>query len=283
MIEALATLLVYQLIGETLTYGFGLPIPGPVIGMALLLLTLALRPKLLATIKTTSTTLLSHLSLLFRLRVFAQLPYCRLSRNHFPQFRRTHDNLVQPHAPFETGLAAHVAALAFVKRAALNRCRINANLYQFVRGRLILNFAVGANHANQPLRHHRLQRRRNQKRLCAHVRHAPQRFNRVIGMDGRQHHMPRETGLQTDIQRFRVAHFAHQHHVRVLPQKRAHDARERQFFRDLRLRDMVGKFVLNRVFHRNDVALFTVNFVDARRTAWRSFPLPVGPVTSSRP
>ena len=65
MIEAIATLLIYQLIGETLTFSFGLPIPGPVIGMALLLVTLALRPALLARIKATGTTLLSHLSLLF--------------------------------------------------------------------------------------------------------------------------------------------------------------------------------------------------------------------------
>ena len=65
MIEAIATLLIYQLIGETLTFGFGLPIPGPVIGMALLLVTLGLRPALLAKIKPTGTTLLSHLSLLF--------------------------------------------------------------------------------------------------------------------------------------------------------------------------------------------------------------------------
>ena len=65
MIEAIATLLIYQLIGETLTFSFGLPIPGPVIGMALLLVTLALRPALLAKIRSTGTTLLSHLSLLF--------------------------------------------------------------------------------------------------------------------------------------------------------------------------------------------------------------------------
>jgi holin-like protein len=65
MIQAIAILLIYQLIGETLTFGFGLPIPGPVIGMALLLGTLALRPSLLVTIKSTGTTLLSHLSLLF--------------------------------------------------------------------------------------------------------------------------------------------------------------------------------------------------------------------------
>jgi holin-like protein len=65
MIAALSILLGFQLVGETLTYAFGLPIPGPVIGMALLLATLALRPSLLTSIKTVGTTLLSHLSLLF--------------------------------------------------------------------------------------------------------------------------------------------------------------------------------------------------------------------------
>lgn len=65
MIAAIATLLVYQLVGETLSFGLGLPIPGPVIGMALLLATLALRPALLGRVKATGTTLLSHLSLLF--------------------------------------------------------------------------------------------------------------------------------------------------------------------------------------------------------------------------
>ena len=65
MIEAFAILLGFQLIGETLTFGFGLPIPGPVIGMALLLVTLALRPGLVAKIRGTGNTVLSHLSLMF--------------------------------------------------------------------------------------------------------------------------------------------------------------------------------------------------------------------------
>ena len=65
MIEAFAVLLGFQLIGETLTFGFGLPIPGPVIGMALLLVTFALRPGLVAKIRSTGNTVLSHLSLLF--------------------------------------------------------------------------------------------------------------------------------------------------------------------------------------------------------------------------
>ena len=65
MIEAIALLLVYQLVGEALAFSLALPVPGPVIGMALLLATLALRPALLPRIKGTGTTLLSHLSLLF--------------------------------------------------------------------------------------------------------------------------------------------------------------------------------------------------------------------------
>jgi holin-like protein len=65
MIPALATLLVFQLIGEALVRTLALPMPGPVVGMALLLLTLVLRPSLLALIKPTTQTLLQHFSLLF--------------------------------------------------------------------------------------------------------------------------------------------------------------------------------------------------------------------------
>ena len=65
MIAALTQLLVFQLIGEIITRGLDLPIPGPVIGMALLFAVLALRNGPSETLQTTSQTLLSHLSLLF--------------------------------------------------------------------------------------------------------------------------------------------------------------------------------------------------------------------------
>ncbi|MEO9102081.1 MAG: CidA/LrgA family protein [Burkholderiaceae bacterium] len=65
MIPALAVLLVCQLIGETLVRMLTLPIPGPVLGMALLLLALVWRPGVLAAIKPTTQTLLQHFSLLF--------------------------------------------------------------------------------------------------------------------------------------------------------------------------------------------------------------------------
>ncbi len=65
ILHALATLLVFQLIGEAASYALALPIPGPVLGMTLLLAAVALRRDLLARLKPTTSTLLTHLSLLF--------------------------------------------------------------------------------------------------------------------------------------------------------------------------------------------------------------------------
>ena len=69
MLAALTWLLLYQLTGEILVHVLDLPVPGPVIGMALLFLTLMIRgygerpiPRAL---QQTANTLLQHLSLLF--------------------------------------------------------------------------------------------------------------------------------------------------------------------------------------------------------------------------
>jgi holin-like protein len=43
MLQALATLLVFQTIGEVLSFALALPVPGPVLGMALLLTLLLAR------------------------------------------------------------------------------------------------------------------------------------------------------------------------------------------------------------------------------------------------
>ena len=69
MLAALTWLLLYQLTGEILAHVLDLPVPGPVIGMALLFITLVIRgygarpiPRAL---QQTANTLLQHLSLLF--------------------------------------------------------------------------------------------------------------------------------------------------------------------------------------------------------------------------
>ena len=65
MLRALAILLGFQLAGEFLSQLFGIPVPGPVIGMALLFAVMSLWPSLAVALRETATQLLQHLSLLF--------------------------------------------------------------------------------------------------------------------------------------------------------------------------------------------------------------------------
>jgi len=65
MLAALTQLLLFQLAGEVIARGLALPVPGPVIGMLLLFLALALRGGPGHELQQTSQNLLQHLSLLF--------------------------------------------------------------------------------------------------------------------------------------------------------------------------------------------------------------------------
>ena len=65
MIGALTLLLVYQLVGEVIARSLDLPVPGPVIGMLLLFLTLLARGGPGKSLRETAGGLLQHLSLLF--------------------------------------------------------------------------------------------------------------------------------------------------------------------------------------------------------------------------
>ena len=65
MIQVFSLLLLYQLIGELIVRAFALPIPGPVIGMALLFLTLLARGRVGEELRNGTSALLQHLSLLF--------------------------------------------------------------------------------------------------------------------------------------------------------------------------------------------------------------------------
>jgi holin-like protein len=65
LIPFLITLLVCQLIGEVAVITFVLPLPGPVVGMAVLFLWLAVAGTTTGNFEVLSNQLLSHLSLLF--------------------------------------------------------------------------------------------------------------------------------------------------------------------------------------------------------------------------
>ncbi len=65
MIYHLTVILLCQLAGEFLSQTFELIVPGPVIGMVILLVLFMTVPKVAAAIQPTALGLLSHLSLLF--------------------------------------------------------------------------------------------------------------------------------------------------------------------------------------------------------------------------
>lgn len=65
MIQAIATLLGYQLAGEVVARALGLGLPGPVLGFAALFVTFLIWPGLHARMAETARGLLLHLSLLF--------------------------------------------------------------------------------------------------------------------------------------------------------------------------------------------------------------------------
>lgn len=65
MIKALAVLLLFQCLGETISFVGNIPVPGPVIGMLLLLAVLRLSKSTRSTVEEPSLAFLKHLSLLF--------------------------------------------------------------------------------------------------------------------------------------------------------------------------------------------------------------------------
>jgi putative effector of murein hydrolase LrgA (UPF0299 family) len=65
MLPTLGLLLACQLIGEVTVRGIGLSIPGPVLGLALLIVILRLMPALAGDLRPTISVILANLSLLF--------------------------------------------------------------------------------------------------------------------------------------------------------------------------------------------------------------------------
>ncbi|MDU8912772.1 CidA/LrgA family protein [Aestuariicoccus sp. MJ-SS9] len=65
MLATFGLLLSCQLIGEVAARGLALPVPGPVLGLALLLLLLRLSPPLAERLRPTTGVILANLSLMF--------------------------------------------------------------------------------------------------------------------------------------------------------------------------------------------------------------------------
>ncbi len=116
MLKALTIFLVFQLGGETLSRALALPIPGPVLGMALLLAVLLIRGKGAPDwMEKTADGILSHLSLLF-------VPAGVGLMQHLPRLR---DEWLAIGAALvvSTVLAIAVGAVVFVAVARLTGAR----------------------------------------------------------------------------------------------------------------------------------------------------------------
>jgi hypothetical protein len=98
-----------------------------------------------------------------------------------------------------------------------------------------------------------------------------------------QHQVAGERGLDGDLRGLEVADLADHDHVRVLPQDGAQGLGEVELDLrvDLRLAD-AGQLVLDRVFHRHDVAAARVQPASAAYSVV-VLPEPVGPVTRMMP
>jgi len=64
-LNGITILLIYQLIGEISVLMLKIPVPGPVVGMLLLFVSLLLKDSFADSLESASSALLSHLSLLF--------------------------------------------------------------------------------------------------------------------------------------------------------------------------------------------------------------------------
>ncbi len=64
-INGLSVLLLYQLMGEVTVRWLGLPVPGPVLAMIMLFISLVIKGSTPSALQSSANTILSHLSLLF--------------------------------------------------------------------------------------------------------------------------------------------------------------------------------------------------------------------------
>ena len=65
MLSAITLTFLFQLVGEIISRSTGIPVPGPVIGMILMLVAFFFKDSLIETIRPTAGVLLANLSLLF--------------------------------------------------------------------------------------------------------------------------------------------------------------------------------------------------------------------------
>ena len=160
------------------------------------------------------------------------------------------------------------AALAVIDLGRLDFLRRVSGVEQGLLGHFQRLFAIRANAAHQALRANQVHRSRHQERLNTHVHQAADGGGRVIGVQGGKHQVAGERGFHGDFRRFKVANFADQNDVGVLPQEGAQRRGEIQpdLILHLHLVD-ARQLEFDRVFGGHDVGVGRIQARDGRNTA----------------
>src|SRR5438477_3100922 len=128
----------------------------------------------------------------------------------------------------------------------------------------LFGFAVRADRAYQPLRHHGLDRRGDQERLDAHVNQTRERARRIVRVQRAEHEVAGQRRANRDFRRLQIANFADHNDVGVLAQYVAQADGKRQA--DVRAdRDLVDafEFVFDRFLDRNDALVHRIDGAEA--------------------
>ena len=154
------------------------------------------------------------------------------------------------------------ATLAFIQCNLRPLLRVQAAGLQHF-GRIMHHRAARfTNESHQSLRQDAIQRRNKVVWLDAHVQKASNHVDHVIGVDGGEHQVSGEGGINGDLRGFHVADFAHHDLVGVMTQNRTQSAGKRQplLLVDRNLRD-AAQLVFHRIFNRNDLVFVGLDLV----------------------
>ena len=109
-----------------------------------------------------------------------------------------------------------IASACLVKYAALFRRKSKVLPHRGRRRKLLL--ASWAQEPEQPLRQDKAKGGRDQKGRDSHVYKTGDGPAGIVGMQGREDHMPGKSGLDRDLSGLNVPDLADHHDIRVLPQ-----------------------------------------------------------------
>ena len=176
-----------------------------------------------------------------------------------------------------------VAALAVVEILPGHLIRGQAQHHQLFGTRLIGRLALGADGTHQALGDDGLERGRDQEGLEAHVQQTGDRGRRIIGMQGGEHDVTGQRGLDRDLRGLEVTDLTDQDLVGVLTQDRAQTVGEGRS-----ISSSICTWIRPSISYSTGssvVMILTVSSLASFRAAYSVvvLPEPVGPVTTTMP